>query len=76
MEMDIEMICPECNVIFNYYDFLSHSNNNSCSYETYEMNNNNNNQTVMNTYTYNGMNDYGNYLGNSNLRTVNNIIWV
>ena len=50
------MTCPECNVEFQYYDFLSHTNNNtnSCSNTaTHELTN------------YNGMNDYGNYLGNT-----------
>ena len=66
MEMEIEMLmtCPECNIDFNYYDFISHTNTNICRYESneienYMMNNdentvensNHNNNTHTHTYT-------------------------
>ena len=80
MEKEIEMLmtCPDCNIDFNYYDFLSHINTNICSYETNEIdnymtNNENINENINEntnentTYTYNGMNDYGNYLSHNTI---------
>ena len=73
MEIDMLMTCSECNIDFNYYDFISHTNTNICRYESNEIENymmNNDENTVDNTtYTYNGMSDYGNYLGNTNTIT-------
>ena len=88
MEKEIEMLmtCQDCNIDFNYYDFLSHINTNICSYETNEIdnymtNNENINENINEntnentTYTYNGMNDYGNYLShNTNTNTNTNTI--
>jgi len=84
--MDIELntslvTCPECHIIFQYYDFLSHSE--LCYYTNYESIHETTNETmeldteVINSNLeshismttrlsrLNGLNDYGNY-GNTN----------
>ena len=84
MDIEIDFIsslitCPECHIIFQYYDFLSHSYNSNCSInindnyipdtvmdsnlDTEEPHTNTHTNTHTHTYTYNGLNDYG-YLYN------------
>jgi hypothetical protein len=49
MELDISlMTCPECNSVFQYYDFLSHTSH-MCNSSSNSDNNNNNNISDMDT---------------------------
>ncbi len=79
MEIDTSLLaCPECNNVFQYYDFLSHST--TCNRNTNEnserdlatdsesetetemdLDSNYQSLSLYNT-TYNGINDYGNYI--------------
>jgi hypothetical protein len=92
--MDIELTtslvtCPECHIIFQYYDFLSH--NEICYYTNYESTHETTNETMeldiasnlepnitmpihTSTYTYNGLNNYGNYGNTNNLNLYNPMI--